>query len=147
LRGGDRTGSCDLRVRDTHRSLLESTVDVVLTTVGPDGYPHSSMVWCSYDGEAVLLNTGRGYTKERNMRGDPRVSVFAYDPARPGRWVEVQGDAELVEEGAVEHLNHLSLRYTGKPDFYRDVMPELAGRETRVIVRVTPTRVRHGDEA
>jgi len=130
------------RVPGTHRSLLESTVDVVLTTVGADGYPHSSMVWCSLDGEAVLLNTGRGYAKERNMRRCPRVSVFACDA---GRWVEVQGDAELVEEGAVEHLNQLSLRYTGQPDYYRDVMPELAGRETRVIVRVTPTRVRCGD--
>ncbi len=128
-------------VPDTHRSLLESTVDVVLATVGPDGYPHSSMVWCSYDGDAVLLNTGRGYAKERNMRRRPHVAVFAYDR---GRWVEVQGDAELVEEGAVEHLNQLSLQYTGKPDFYRDVMPELAGRETRVIVRVKPTRVRCG---
>jgi len=121
-----------------------STVDVVLTTVGAGGYPHSSMVWCSLDGDSVLLNTGRGYAKERNMRRDPRVSVFAFDPARPGRWVEVQGTAELVEEGAVEHLNRLSLSYTGKPDFYRDVMPELAGRETRVIVRVKPTRVRCG---
>jgi len=124
--------------------LLESTVDVVLTTVGADGYPHSSMVWCSLDGDSVLLNTGRGYAKERNMRRSPHVSVFAYDPVRPDRWVEVQGDAELVEEGAVEHLNRLCLSYTGKPDFYRDLMPELAGRETRVIVRVAPRRVRCG---
>ena len=142
--GGEKQGAGDLRVPDTHRSLLKSTVDVVLTTVGADGYPHSSMVWCSYDDARVLLNTGRGYTKERSMRRDPHVAVFAYDPAEPSRWVEVQGEAELVEEGAVEHLNHLSLLYTGKPDFYRDVMPQLAGRETRVIVRVTPTRVRYG---
>jgi len=92
----------------------------------------------------VLLNTGRGYAKERNMKRNPHVSVFAYDR---GRWVEVQGDAELVEEGAVEHLNRLCLSYTGKQDFYRDLMPELVGRETRVIVKVTPTRVRCGDDA
>jgi PPOX class probable F420-dependent enzyme len=135
-------GGGTLVVPESHRSLLESTVDVVLTTVGGDGYPHSSMVWCSYDGVRVLLNTGRGYAKERNMRRSPRVSVFACDPSR---WVEVQGDAELVEEGAVEHLNQLCYSYTGKRDFYRDLMPELAGRETRVIVRVTPTRVRYGE--
>jgi len=141
LLGGEKQGAGDLRVPDTHRSLLKSTVDVVLTTVGADGYPHSSMVWCSYEDARVLLNTGRGYTKERNMRRDPHVAVFAVDQSR---WVEVQGLAELVEEGAVEHLNRLSFSYTGKRDFYRDLMPELAGRETRVIVRVTPTRVRCG---
>lgn len=129
-------------VPETHRDLLEGTVDVVLTTVGADGYPHGSMVWCSYDGSSVLLNTGRGYAKERNMRRSPHVSVFARGG---GRWVEVQGEAELVEEGAVEHLNQLCLRYTGKRDFYGDLMPELKG-ETRVIVRITPTRVRFGEE-
>jgi len=76
------------------------------------------------------------------MRKNPRVSVFAVDPADKMRWIEVQGDAELVEEGALEHLNRLSNSYRGK-DFY-ELMPELKGKETRVIVRVKPLRVRVG---
>lgn len=128
----------------SHMDLLDSTVDVVLTTVSPKGYPQSTLVWCSYDGEHVLLNTGIGYQKERNMRGNPKVSVFAVDRADKMRWIEVQGDVELIPEGAVEHLNRLALAYTGKSDFYRDVMPELAGKEERVIVKVIPNRVRVG---
>ena len=79
------------------------------------------------------------------MRKNHRVSVFAYDEQDHLRWVEVQGDVELIEEGAVEHLNKLSLEYTGKADFYKEVMPELKGKEVRVIVRVTPTMVRVGN--
>ena len=79
------------------------------------------------------------------MRKNHRVSVFAYDEWDHLRWIEVQGDVELIEEGAVDHLNKLSLEYTGKGDFYKDVMPELAGKEVRVIVRVTPTMVRVGN--
>lgn len=139
--------SIDLRavVPESHADLLRSTVDVVLTTVSPLGYPQSTLVWCSYDGSHVLLNTGIGYQKERNMRKNHRVSVFAYDQQNHLRWIEVQGDTELIEEGAVEHLNKLSLEYTGKGDFYKDVMPELSGKEVRVIVRVTPTMVRVGN--
>jgi hypothetical protein len=58
------------------------------------------------------------------------------------RWIEVQGDAELAEEGALEHVNKLSNAYRGK-DFY-DLMPELRGKEVRVIVRVTPRRIHIG---
>ena len=131
-------------IPDSHKDLLDSTVDVVLTMVSLRGYPQSTLVWCSYDGEHVLLNTGIGYQKERNMRRNPRVSVFAVDRADKMRWIEVQGDVELIREGAVEHLNRLTLAYTCKPDFYRDVMPELAGKEERVIVKVNPYRVRIG---
>ena len=128
----------------TQKDLLDSTVDVVLTTISPKGYPQSTLVWCSCDGSSVFLNTGIGYMKERNMRKNPHVSVFAYDPKDHLRWIEVQGDVKLIEEGAVEHLNKLSLAYTGKENFYKDVMPELAGTEVRVIVKVTPIKIRVG---
>ena len=75
------------------------------------------------------------------MRKNPKVSVFASDSNDKLRWVEVQGEVELIEEGAVEHLNELSFAYTGKRDFYRDVLPQLEGKETRVIVKVTPRKV------
>ena len=126
----------------SHKDLLESTVDVVLTTISPKGYPQSTLVWCSFDGENVLLNTGIGYQKERNMRRNSRVSVFAVDPADKMRWIEVQGDAELIEEGALDHLNRLSNKYRGK-DFY-ELMPDLKGKEVRVIVKVYPYKVRVG---
>ena len=132
-------------IPESHADLLRSTVDVVLTTMSPGGYPQSTLVWCSYDGSSVLLNTGRGYRKEKNMRMNPHVSVFAFDPMDHLHCVEVQGDAELVEDGAIEHLNSLTQAYTGKMDFYRDLMPELAGKEVRVIVKITPRRVRVSD--
>jgi PPOX class probable F420-dependent enzyme len=104
--------------------------------------PQSTLVWCSFDGVNVLLNTGIGYQKEKNMRRDPRISVFAVDPANKMRWIEVQGDAELIEEGALEHINQLSRAYQGM-NFY-DLMPELREKEVRVIVKMTPRKVRIG---
>ena len=134
------------RIPDSHRYLLEGNVDVTLTTISKNGFPHSSMIWCSYDGENVLLNTGIGYKKERNMRYNSNVSVFAYDVCNPEEWISISGTVELIEEGAIEHLNMLCYKYTGKSDFYRDLMPELAG-EKRVIVRLSPNRILFGSSA
>ena len=128
-------------IPDSHKHLLEGSIDVILTTISKRGYPHSSMIWSSYDGQNILLNTGIGYQKERNMRRNPNVSIFAYDPKEPEKWISVTGTVELVSEGAVEHLNQLCYKYTGLEDFYRDLMPELTGEE-RVIVKITPKSIR-----
>ncbi len=126
----------------SHADLLRSTIDVLLTTISSRGYPQSTLVWCSFDGAHILLNTGVGYQKERNIRKNKKVSVFAVDPANKMRWIEVQGNAELIEEGALEHLDKLSNAYRGK-NFY-DLMPKLSGKEIRVIIKVTPIKVHIG---
>ena len=77
------------------------------------------------------------------MRRNQNVSVFAFDPKTPEKWISVSGTVELVSEGALEHLNMLCYKYTGKRDFYRDLMPELTG-EKRVIVKISPKKVRFG---
>ena len=56
-------------------------------------------------------------------------------------------DSTYASRGISSRLrarDRLSLAYTGKYDFYRDVMPELAGKEERVIVKVIPHIVRIG---
>jgi PPOX class probable F420-dependent enzyme len=131
-----------VEIPESHADLLRSKVDVVLTTISPTGYPQSTLVWCSLDGEYVMLNTGIGYQKELNMRRNSRVSILAVDPVNKMRWIEVQGDAALVMEGALEHLDRLANAYRGK-NFY-ELMPELKGKEVRVIIKVTPRMVHVG---
>ena len=47
-----------------------------LTTVTPDGYPQTSVVWCDFDGQCLRVNTMRGFAKERNMRRNRRVTLL-----------------------------------------------------------------------
>jgi hypothetical protein len=64
------------------------------------------------------------------------------DPDDTSRFVQVRGDAELVRDGAIEHLDALTRRYTTHPAFYGFVYPlERRAAETRVIVRIHPRRV------
>ena len=128
----------------SHRDLVECPPVAALSTVGRDGYPQTSVVWCDFDGEHVRVNTMRGFAKERNMRRDPRVTLLCFDPNRPLRYLEVRGTVvDMTEVGAVEHLDAITSKYAGKPmRYFGGAIPErFAETEIPVLCRIRPTHV------
>jgi PPOX class probable F420-dependent enzyme len=129
-----RLSGVTIQLSDSARRLLQAPVFTILSTVGPSGAPQSSVIWVRLDGDDVLFSTIRGRLKTRNMERNPKVSLCAYDPADPYSYVEVRGTVSLTEEGGVELIDELSQAYDGVPWTARPT-------ETRVVVRVTPTKV------
>ncbi len=128
-------------VPEAYRDLLDGPVFVTLVTIMPSGQPQATPVWCSYDGTRVWVNTTRGRQKDRNMQRDGRVTILAIDPKNPYRRMEIRGKVdEITEEGALDHINQLSKVYRGWEDYYLK-MPQLRGKETRVIYKIKPTKV------
>lgn len=131
---------------ESHRTLLDGGACVALTTVMPDGQPQVTPVWCNREGDYVLLNTMRGFRKERNMRANPRVTLLAYDPGHPLHHLEIRGTVvDMTEEGALEHLDHLTQVYLHKPEarFFGDSVPaNLQAVYVPVKVKVAPTHIR-----
>jgi PPOX class probable F420-dependent enzyme len=128
----------------SHRDLAQCPPVAALSTVMPDGYPQTSVVWCDFDGQCVRVNTMLGFAKERNMRRNPRVTLLCYDPRRPLRYLEVRGTvAEMTDAGAAGHLDALASKYAGRPvRFFGDVIPaSFAETETPVLCRIRPVRV------
>jgi PPOX class probable F420-dependent enzyme len=116
---GLRSGHLPEQIPASHRDLVQCPPVAALTTVTPQGYPQTSVVWCDFDGDCVRVNTMRGFAKERNMRANPRVTVLCYDPHQPLRYLEVRGRVvELTEAGAAEHLDQLASKYAGRPIHY-----------------------------
>jgi PPOX class probable F420-dependent enzyme len=129
-------------IPDTHLDLLTLPIHGVLTTLMPDGQPQSSLVWCDYDGECARVNTTLQRQKGKNLAANPKVSLLIVDPENTARYLEIRGDAELVEAGAVEHLDQITRQYTRHPQFYGYVYPpEQAARETRVICRIHASKI------
>jgi len=126
----------------THLDLFTRPICGVLTTMGADGQPESSMVWVDHDGECATINTTLERRKGRNLLRDTRVSLLIVDPDNTVRFIEIRGDAELVEDGALEHLDALTRRYTRHPQFYGYVYPvEQQAKEARVVCRIHSRRV------
>jgi PPOX class probable F420-dependent enzyme len=130
-------------VPEAFLDLAECPPVAALTTVMPDGSPQTSVVWCDFDGTHMRVNTMRGFRKEKNMRANPRVTLLCFDPKRPLRSLEIRGVVdEMTENGAVEHLDGLSLKYTGAaPYFGRCILEEFRATEIPVLCRIRPTRI------
>ena len=129
---------------DSHRDLARCPPVAALTTMGADGYPQTSVVWCDTDGETVRVNTMRGFAKERNMRRDPRVTLLCFDPRAPLRYLEIRGTVvEMTEDGAEAHLDGLASAYAGRPvRYFGEVIPASFGAtEVPVLCRIRPARV------
>jgi hypothetical protein len=65
------------QIPDSYLDLVNGPRVAALTTVMPDGQPQTTVVWCNFDGTHVLVNTMRGFRKEKNMRLNPRSRCCA----------------------------------------------------------------------
>ena len=132
----------DQPIPASHLDLVTRPICGVFTTIGPDGWPQSSLVWVDHDGECARVNTTLQRRKGRNLLADGRVSLLVVDPDDTSRFIQVRGEAELVTDGAVEHVDALARRYTRHDRYYGGVYPtSQRERETRVICRILAQRV------
>jgi PPOX class probable F420-dependent enzyme len=129
-------------IPDSHLDLLTRPVHAVLTTMGPDGQPQSSLVWVDVQDGVAAVNTTLERQKARNMVANPKVSLLVVDPENTSRFIQIRGDAELSTEGALAHLDAITRKYTGYPAFYGYIYPaEQRARETRVVCRIHARRI------
>ncbi|MFL1382023.1 MULTISPECIES: PPOX class F420-dependent oxidoreductase [unclassified Nocardiopsis] len=120
-------------VRPRHNALL-------ITRRG-DGGPQASPVTCGVDAQGrIVVSTYPERAKARNAARDPQVSVVVLSDDFGGAWVQVDGEAEVIDgEEAVEPLVEYFRVIAGEhPDWeeYREAMR----RQGKALVRVTPKR-------
>lgn len=109
----------------------------VVTTVRADGSPHSSVVWVDIDDDGRPgWNSKLGGAKSKHIARDPRVSLMVFDPSNPYQWVNIDGAAALVEEGADAQIDRLAKKYLDA-----DTYPWRNPEETRVSIPITPERI------
>jgi PPOX class probable F420-dependent enzyme len=131
-----------LPIPASHVDLLARPICGVLTTMLPDGQPQSSLMWVDFDGECARVNTTLERRKGRNLLANPRLSLLVVDPKDTCRFIQLRGDAELLTDGAIDHLDALTRKYTHHPCFYGHVYPvDQQARETRVICRIHARRI------
>jgi len=131
------------QVPATHVDLLEGPYFAVLTTIAPGGQPENTVVWCSWDGEYVLVNTADGRRKPNNVRQNPKVALTVIDPQDPFRWIDVRGAVEsIVDDPDNANIDAHAKLYAGVDEYYGNIAPaEMKGKERRIIFKIRPNRV------
>jgi len=111
-------------------ALLREPHIAHVATVNPDGTPQLTPMWVDTDGEFVLLNTNTARVKYRNLTRNPFILISIVDAQHPSsRTVLIRGQADLIDKGALEHIDSLSRKYAGAPWHPNP-------GEVRVIIRV-----------
>lgn len=118
-------------VRPRHRALL--------ITRRSDGSPQASPLTCGVDDSGrIVVSTYPERAKTVNARRDPQVSVLVLSDEWNGPWVQVDGEAEVLDvpesvEPLVEYFRNISGEH---PDWdeYRSAMTE----QGKSLIRVTP---------
>jgi PPOX class probable F420-dependent enzyme len=124
------------KLTQKQKEFLENPFLGIVTTLRPDGSPHTTVVWQEPVDGSVSFNTETGRVKPANLERDPRASLLVIDPSDPYRWLSVSGTAELTYDGAPEQINRLSEKYTGRTPY-----PKHPETERRVAVFIRPERV------
>jgi PPOX class probable F420-dependent enzyme len=113
----------------------------VLATRKQDGTPQLSPVTAGVDAAGrVVISTRQAAYKVRNVRRDPRVWLCAFPDGFYGRWVQLDGTAEVVPlpeamDGLIGYYRDISGEHPDWDD-YRAAME----REQRVLLAVTVTK-------
>ncbi len=126
---------------DKAREVIREQHRAVLATIRNDGTPQMSPVLVALDDEGrVLVSTREAALKVRNLRRDPRLWLCVLPDGFFGRWVQVEGSAEITSlpdamDGLVDYYRRISGEHENW-DGYREAMQ----RERRVLLRVALVR-------
>jgi PPOX class probable F420-dependent enzyme len=109
----------------------------VLATIKQDGSPQLSPVTVGVDGDGrVIISTRQTAYKVRHVRRNPRVWLCVFPDGFYGRWVQLEGTADIVElpeamDGLIGYYRDISGEHPDWDD-YRAAME----RDQRLLLRI-----------
>lgn len=109
-----------------------------VSTLREDGSPHATVVWVDQADGRVRFNSAERSVKVKHLRRDPRVAVSVHAQDDPYRAVTILGTATLSTDGAEEHIDELTRKYTDMDRYPSDWR---APGEVRVKIEVTPLSI------
>jgi PPOX class probable F420-dependent enzyme len=133
------------------RDLLESERVVIVSSMGPRGWPHVMPLWyVPRDGEIWIWTYAKSQ-KVKNLERDPRATLlietgFEYQELRG---IQIEAEAELIRDPdqIVEYAKEMTIRYSDGIDSVEG--DAAAGLEAqapkRVAIRFHPRRVASWD--
>ncbi|WP_219420619.1 PPOX class F420-dependent oxidoreductase [Pseudonocardia nigra] len=126
---------------DEARKVIREQHRAVLATMRDDGRPQMSPVLVAVDDEGrVVVSTRETAVKVRNLRRDPRLWLCVLPDGFFGRWIQVDGRAEIVSlPDAMDGLVDYYRRTAGEHENWDEYRAAMRA-ERRVLLRVTLDR-------
>ena len=127
---------------DDARQFIASNHRAVLVTRRSTGGLQTSPVLVGVDGDGkAVISTREAAYKTRNLRRDPTAVVCVFSDSFFGRWMQIEGTAQLVSlpeamDGLVDYYRRISGEHPDWDDYRRAM-----GQQRRVLVRISIDKV------
>jgi PPOX class probable F420-dependent enzyme len=135
---------------DEQRGLVESERVVVVSSIGPRGWPHSMPLWYVPRDAEIWIYTYAKSQRIQNLERDPRATLLIetgheYNELR-GLQIEAEADIRRDYETVYGLARELAARYAGGATSVDEEVPALrAQARKRVAVRFESRRVASWD--
>jgi PPOX class probable F420-dependent enzyme len=136
---------------DEQRELIENERIVVVSSLGPRGWPHVMPLWyIPRDGEIWIWTYAKSQ-KVKNLERDPRATLLIETGVEYGelRGVQIEAEAEIIRDldEIVEYAKEMTIRYSeGIESVEGDAAAGLrAQAPKRVAIRFHPKRIASWD--
>ena len=131
---------------DEQRDLVSSERIVVVSSIGPRGWPHSMPLWYVPRDGQIWIYTYAKSQKVRNLERDPRATLVIETGHEYGelRGIEIEAEAEIHRdlETVFELVKELTSRYAGGAEVDEATAETLENQaRKRVAIRFEPRRV------
>ena len=96
---------------------IDNNAFCAISTHTPNGEVQTRLMWIDYKDNQLIINTEKDRKKAQNIRSNNNISLVIFHPeAMYSSW-EVRGEVvEIIEDiSANDHIDEVSIRYTGKP--------------------------------
>ena len=136
---------------DEQRELLEVERIVIVSSIGPRGWPHSMPMWFTVRDGEIWVWTYAKSQKVKNLERDPRATLLVETGTEYTelRGVQIEAEAELVRdpEAVFEFGRELTVRYAeGIESVEGDAAKALQAQAAkRVAIRFAPVRTASWD--
>ena len=134
----------NLTIQESHEFLDSKPGWIALTTIGPDGYPHTVPLGYFRLGEDIVMGVRGNTRKLRNIQDNPKVSLLLESGKSRGdiKGLMVQGTATVHSEPSdALYFAREAAKLRGVPEQELPTEP----RKDAVYIKVTPQRIRSWD--
>jgi PPOX class probable F420-dependent enzyme len=124
---------------DTIREFLQKPLIARMSTIDPDGYPHTVPVWFAIDGDDIVVISVSDTRKVGHIRANPKGSVTIGGDSGDGGGYLIKGEFVIEADPDDVWVKKLTYRYETPEQAEKDIA-DWADLDI-VVLRLKPTAI------
>ena len=130
-------------IPEVYCELLRGIGYSVFSVVAEDGSVQSSLVWSDLENGVISVGMINTAPKLKSLMRSGRATILKVDPKDENNYVSIRCTLiEIVSDGAIEHIDKLTLRHYGKARWYGDVVSESdKNKDLEVVIYLKPEKL------